>query len=91
MKKIGIFSGALLAAATLAAPLFSSAATPRPQDDRGIYDREHKDYHKWDDGEDRAWRRWLAETHRKEHEFAKADRKEQAEYWKWRHGHPDAH
>ena len=59
-----------------------------PQDDR-IYDREHKDYHKWDDRENQAWARFLAENHRKDHEFAKANRKEQAEYWNWRHEHPD--
>jgi hypothetical protein len=51
-------------------------------------DREHKDYHQWDDAENRAWRKWLTENHRKDHEFAKADRKEQEEYWKWRHEHP---
>jgi hypothetical protein len=94
MKRLNFLSGALLAGATLAIPVISTAAAtpaPRAQDDRGIYDRDHKDYHKWDDAEDRAWRRWIKETHRKDHEFAKADRKEQQEYWKWRHEHPDQH
>jgi hypothetical protein len=59
MKRLSFYSVALLAGATLATPLLS-AATPRPQDDRGVYDREHKDYHKWDDNENRAWRQWLS-------------------------------
>lgn len=90
MKRFSLYSVALLAGATMAMPLVSGA-TPRPQEDRGVYDRDHKDYHKWDDNENRAWRRWLAENHRKDHEFAKADRKQQQEYWKWRHEHPDDH
>lgn len=90
MKRLSFYSVALLASATMATPLLS-AATPRAQDDRGVYDRDHKDYHKWDDNESRTWHRWLNDNHRKEHEFTKADRKEQQEYWKWRHEHPDDH
>ena len=90
MKRFSLYSVALLAGAAMATPLVSGA-TPRPQDERGVYDRDHKDYHKWDDNENRAWRRWLSENHRKDHEFAKASRKEQGEYWKWRHEHPDDH
>ena len=44
-----------------------------------VYDREHEDDHKWDDNENCAWHRWLADNRRKDHEFAKADRKEQGE------------
>jgi hypothetical protein len=31
----------------------------------------------------------MAEKHIQEHEWAKANRKEQADYWNWRHSHPD--
>lgn len=76
--------------AVLGAPAFVSAKpTPAPQEDRGTYDREHKDYHHWDDHERNAWGRFLGEKHRKEHEFAKANSREQREYWAWRHSHPD--
>jgi len=54
-----------------------------------VYDRDHKDYHNWDEHEQSAWGRFLAEKHRKDHEWAKADKKEQSEYWNWRHSHPD--
>jgi hypothetical protein len=85
------FTGLLLSASIVApAAVFASPAPPpASQEDRGIYDREHKDYHKWDDHEQSAWGRFLAEKHRKDHDFAKAKRKEQEEYWAWRHSHPD--
>ena len=89
MKRFAFLAGALTAAVALTVPTLGLAQPPQPQEDRGIYDRDHKDYHKWDDREDRAWRRWLKETHREDHEFAKAKRREQSEYWKWRHEHPD--
>jgi hypothetical protein len=54
-----------------------------------VYDKDHKDYHYWDDKENRAWGRFLEENHRKDHEFAKSEKKEQEEYWNWRHSHPD--
>jgi len=81
----------LLLTVALTAPLGATvvAASAAAQDDRGYYDRDHKDYHKWDDHEQSAWGRFLAEKHRKDHEFAKANHKEQQEYWSWRHDHPD--
>jgi len=79
----------LALAATFAMPVALLATpAPAPQDAR-YYDRDHKDYHQWDDHERAAWGRFLAENHRKDHEFAKANRREQNEYWAWRHGHPD--
>ncbi|HEY2461248.1 MAG TPA: hypothetical protein VGI16_10575 [Candidatus Acidoferrum sp.] len=75
----------------LAAPAaIVAAATPAPQEVKiRVYDREHKDYHNWDDREDHAWHRFLDENHRDAHDFKKAKREEQREYWSWRHNHPD--
>ena len=93
MHRATKFVASLFLMAALAAPVVTLAG-PATQDqdnhDRDrVYDREHKDYHQWDDHEKDAWGRFLAEKHRKEHEFAKASRKEQDEYWNWRHSHPD--
>lgn len=91
MKAIRQYLGSLFVMAALAIPM-ATVAMPGPQDDHArkrVYDRDHKDYHNWDDKEDRAWGRYLEENHRDRHEFAKANRKEQNEYWKWRHEHPD--
>ena len=81
----------LFLAATLVAPVAILAA-PAPQEARvqvRVYDRDHKDYHNWDDNENRAWGQYLNENHKNSHEFSKANKKEQSGYWNWRHSHPD--
>ena len=85
------FVSSLFLAAVIAAPV-STIAAPVPQAgvQLRIYDRDHKDYHNWDDNENRRWGLYLQENHRKDHDFRKANRKEQSEYWKWRHEHHDA-
>jgi hypothetical protein len=91
MQKTHKYLASLFLTAALTAPMAAViTATPASaQDDRGYYDKEHKDYHKWDDHEQSAWGRYLAEKHHKDHEFAKASHKEQQDYWAWRHSHPD--
>jgi len=54
-----------------------------------IYDRDHKDYHVWDEREDRAYRAYLVEQHREYRPYAKIKREDQRGYWNWRHEHPD--
>ena len=54
-----------------------------------IYDGHHKDYHNWDDREDRAYRRYLAEKHYQYVEYQRQQHRRQEAYWKWRHHHPD--
>ena len=78
------------------------ATSARPQEDRQdeqrynadlgkrFYDEGHKDYHNWDANEDRAWRDYQTDQHQKYRDFSKAGKKEQANYWKWRHDHPDS-
>jgi len=58
-------------------------------DDHRYYDPYHKDYHEWNEREARAYRHWLEENHRAYHEWAKASKREQREYWRWRHEHMD--
>jgi hypothetical protein len=55
--------------------------------------QEHHDQveHQWNDGENNAWHQYLKEHKRKDHEWAKANKKEQANYWKWRDQHKDVH
>ncbi len=54
-----------------------------------IYDRDHKDYHNWDDREDRAYRVYLNEHRRDYVEYKHLKKNEQRDYWRWRHEHPD--
>src|ERR1700722_130665 len=83
------YIAAIFLTASLSAPV-ALIASPGPQAVQvRVYDTEHKDYHNWVDHENAAWGRFLAENHRKEHEYAKAKEKEQHEYWNGRHSHPD--
>jgi hypothetical protein len=86
----------LFLAAVLAAP--AAMAAPRPQDSRDrdnndhsgqVYDSGHKDYHNWNDNENQAWGRYESENHKKARDFSKVNKKQQAQYWNWRHSHPD--
>lgn len=47
--------------------------------------------HTWNDGESAAWHQYLKENHRKYHDWNKANKREQAAYWKWRDNHRDIH
>jgi hypothetical protein len=58
-------------------------------DDRRYEDKEHHDQHAWNAQEDRAYRRWAKENHRKYATFAKLKEEDQQAYWRWRHDHPD--
>jgi hypothetical protein len=59
--------------------------------DRRYYDREGKDYHTWNNQEDRAYRVYLGEQHREYREFPRVKVTQQREYFRWRHDHPDTH
>ena len=89
MKREGLFLAGLFLTAALVAPLATKTnATPQVVSVR-VYDRDHKDYHNWDDNEARVY-----EGYRKDHTdfkvtFGKNNRKQQSAYWNWRHEHPD--
>jgi hypothetical protein len=88
-----------LLAAALASPMAIAGQDDqhRQRDDNNrnnenqtrVYDKGHKDYHNWDDNENRAWKQYGTEHHKKDQEFSKANNRDQAQYWNWRHAHPD--
>jgi len=94
------YVGALFLSAALMAPLGAKAALA-PQDDRDherheqeererrVYDRDHHDYHTWDQREDGTYRHWLEERHEAYVDFERLERKQQRAYWKWRHEHEE--
>jgi hypothetical protein len=91
MHRAHPYIASLFLTAALAAPV-SIMAVPVPQEASvqvRIYDKDHKDYHNWDDRENRAWGQYLTENHKKPHEFKKAKKREQSQYWNYRHAHPD--
>jgi len=85
------FIGSLLLAGAIFVPTAVMAA-PRPQEasiQLRVYDRDHRDYHNWDDHEDRAYRGYLQEHHRDYRAYNEQRAREQRNYWRWRHQHPD--
>ena len=90
MHRTKRFAVSLFLAASIVAPA-SIMAAPSPQAAVSVrvYDSGHKDYHNWDDHENGLWAQFLVEKHRSHHEYAKASKREQAEYWNWRHDHHD--
>jgi hypothetical protein len=85
------YISSLLLDSALAAPAVIMAA-PRPQDERAqirVYDRTHRDYHNWNDNEDRAYRQYLAEQRRSYRGYDRQNNRFQKHYWNWRHSHPD--
>jgi hypothetical protein len=84
------FIASLFLAGALVAPV-SVIAAPSPQValQVRVFDRDHHDYHNWDDREDRAYRGYLVENHQTYRVYGKQSHKSQNNYWKWRHDHPD--
>ena len=66
------YLASLFLTAALAAPL-SLMAAPQVGVQVRVYDRDHKDYHNWDDHENRAWAQFLVENHRTSHDYKKAN------------------
>ena len=85
------FMGSLLLAVAIFAPAAVMGAA-RPQGASvqvRVYDRDHRDYHNWDDHEDRAYRGYLVERHQTYRAYNDQRARDQRNYWKWRHNHPD--
>jgi hypothetical protein len=61
----------------------------RDDHQKRVYDRPHKDYHNWDDNEDRTYHQYFTENHREYRDYSKLNRRDQDNYWKWRHEHGD--
>jgi hypothetical protein len=53
------------------------------------YDRNHRDYHEWNDREDHSYRTYLGQRHRPYRQFRQENNRRQRAYWNWRHSHPD--
>jgi hypothetical protein len=83
------FINAALLAAALIAPV-AMMPTALRADDRTYHDVQHNDDHKWNSHEDKAYRMWVKENHRKYRTFATLPPADQQSYWGWRHEHSDA-
>jgi hypothetical protein len=90
MKTLNCYAAALLLAVSLTAPLVMADDHDKQRyDNKRYYDKSHKDYHQWNENENRSYGLYLNEKHMQVHVWKKARPTEQQQYWKWRHEHPD--
>ncbi len=76
------FVGLLVLAASVIGPAASAvSASPSVR----VYDREHRDYHRWDSREQRSYRQYLAERRRAYVRYQRQRQAQQRAYWRWRH------
>ena len=54
------------------------------------YDRDARDYHEWNGNEERAYRYYLRQQRLRERDWRRMNRRQQMEYWRWRHSNPDS-
>ena len=78
--------GGLLVAASFIAPV-AVMADGRHQREIRYYDRDGRDYHTWNDQEDREYRQYLVERHRNYVVFTKARPPQRREYFRYRQEH----
>ena len=82
------FFNAIVLGAVLLAPT-APAVFGADAHARTYHDKEHNDDHEWNAREDKAYRIWAKENHRKYRDFAKLKVEDQQAYWGWRHNHSD--
>jgi hypothetical protein len=80
---IALLAGTMLAPVAIA-PLAVYA------DDRKYRDERNHDEHAWNNHEDRAYRLYLRENHRRYTNFERLREEDRQNYWAWRHNHSDA-
>ena len=83
----------ILSAFVLSTALVTQVAAQRANEnnhqDKRYYDRGAKDYHTWNNNEDRAYRTYLEQQHRDYNDFGRVKRGQQQQYFNWRHQNPD--
>jgi hypothetical protein len=87
------FWNVTLLSAALMAPIAVTPTVLRAQDQRAArtyHDKQHNDDHAWNGQEDKAYRIYAKENHRKNSDFSKLKEGDQQNYWNWRHEHSDA-
>jgi ABC-type nickel/cobalt efflux system permease component RcnA len=75
------------ATAFVPASAYAQDAHDRAKQERRVYDRTHRDYHVWNNDEDHVYREYLTQHHRKYRTITRLSKKQQQEYWNWRHDH----
>src|SRR6266705_2420206 len=86
---------ALFVTAVLASPMVATtralAAEPRANANITVrvYDPYRRDYHAWDNREQRTYRAYLAQRHRSYLAYQRQRLAQRRAYWQWRHEHEE--
>jgi hypothetical protein len=54
------------------------------------YDKHYRDYHEFDERENRAWHIYAEQQRRANWKWEQAKERQRQRYWEWRHNHSDA-
>src|SRR5437764_13512939 len=54
------------------------------------YDKGRKDWHNWDENQNASFRQYLQEHHKRDHDFARANSRERAQYFQSLQQHQDS-
>jgi hypothetical protein len=84
MKHFLILAGMCMAASLIAPVVVTAEEHHR---EKRYYDRNGRDYHYWNDGEDRQYRAYVVEQHRQYVPFVRVRPRERQEYFRYRHEH----
>jgi len=87
-RKSLIISSLFLSAALVAPVAITANAAPQSVSVK-VYDRDHKDYHNWDDHEAKSYETFRGDHPKYNVTFGKTKHSQQKNYWNWRHEHPD--
>jgi hypothetical protein len=88
MNRFLLLSALVLGTTMMIGPVVARADDANHNEKR-YYDRNGKDYHAWNNNEDRAYRSYLQEQHQDYRDFNRMKRPQQQQYFTWRHTHPD--
>jgi hypothetical protein len=76
---------AILLSSLFVSPVASFAAQRIENRSPRYYDRAYRDYHVWNNSEDRLYREFLAEHHMRPRPMSQLSPRQQRNYWAWRH------
>jgi hypothetical protein len=87
------FLTAISGAAALAAPALLLADDHDHNRDRAerYYDPDAKQWHEWNEAQEKAYRRWWAEQHHDQEfrDFRRLNDRDRRTYWRWWHEHEE--
>ena len=87
------FWNVALLSTALMVPIAIVPTALRAQEQGGghsYHDKQHNDDHAWNGQEDKAYRIYVKQNHRKYSDFSRLKEGDQQNYWNWRHEHSDA-